>query len=110
MFLFSGFISYWFFRRLGIDYVNLWPLAGEVTAGWIIPVVTFFLTVAIVNAINITDGLDGLVGGLMVIILVVLGVMTFINQWFLATTVIGIVLGTILAFLWFNINPAKIFM
>ncbi|USN56075.1 MAG: hypothetical protein H6765_03860 [Candidatus Peribacteria bacterium] len=41
-----------------------------------------------VNAINITDGLDGLVGGMMLIILTVLGVMTFISNWYLASTVI----------------------
>jgi len=51
-----------------------------------------------------------LVWGLMLIVLAVLGVVTFINQWFLATTLIWIVLWTLLAFLRFNINPAKIFM
>ena len=78
--------------------------------GILYAILTFFFTITIVNAINITDGLDGLVGGLMLIVLSVLGVITFLNQWYLATTVIGIVLGTLLAFLWFNINPAKIFM
>jgi phospho-N-acetylmuramoyl-pentapeptide-transferase len=110
MFAFSAFISYWFYRKLGIDYINIWPLWGERQIGRIYPLFTFFLTVAIVNAINITDGLDGLVGGLMLIVLGVFALMTFINQWYLATTVIGIVLGANLAFLRFNINPAKIFL
>lgn len=110
MFGFSAFISYWFYIKLWVDRINIRPLWGEVDIGILYAILTFFFTITIVNAINITDGLDGLVGGLMLIVLSVLGVITFLNQWYLATTVIGIVLGTLLAFLWFNINPAKIFM
>lgn len=69
MFGFSAFISYRFYFKLGIDYVNLWPIAGEIQLGIFMPIITFFLTVVIVNAINITDGLDGLVGGLMLMVL-----------------------------------------
>lgn len=110
MFSFSAFITYWFYAKLGIDFFNLWPLAGEVDFGIYYVIITFFLTVGIVNAINITDGLDGLVWWLMLIILMVLWIITFISQRYLATTIIGIVLWSTLAFLWFNINPAHIFM
>lgn len=110
MFLFSGFISYRFYWKLGIDYINFRPFAGEIHLGFWYAIITFVFTIAIVNAINITDGLDGLVGGLMIIILGSIGIITFISQRYLATTIIGIVLWTTLAFLWFNINPAKIFM
>lgn len=88
MFGFSAFISYRFYYKLGIDRVNLRPFAGQVDLGIRYAIITFFFTITIVNAINITDGLDGLVGGLMLIVLAVLGVVTFINQWFLATTLI----------------------
>jgi phospho-N-acetylmuramoyl-pentapeptide-transferase len=74
------------------------------------PIITFFITVSIVNAINITDGLDGLAGGLMVIILMILGIVTFFYQTYIATTVIIILVAVLLAFLRYNINPAKIFM
>lgn len=110
MCLFAGFISYWFFDRLGISYINFWPLAGKIDLGLLYPVVTFFFTIAIVNAINITDGLDGLAWGLLVIVLSVLAFVTFFLKWYLATTVIGIALGVLFAFLWFNIHPAKVFM
>jgi UDP-GlcNAc:undecaprenyl-phosphate GlcNAc-1-phosphate transferase len=46
----------------------------------------------------------------MTIILFVLGVMTFFNQTYIATTVIAIVIASLVAFMFFNINPAKIFM
>jgi phospho-N-acetylmuramoyl-pentapeptide-transferase len=85
-------------------------LTGDIDVGIWYALITFVLTVGVVNAINITDGLDGLVGGLMIIVLAVLAIITFISQRYLATTIIGIMLGSTLAFLWFNINPAHIFM
>lgn len=108
MFLFSGFISYWFYAKLGIDYINIWPLniglnsvfeffnmsiqaPLEFSLGMFYPIFTFILTIAIVNAINITDGLDGLCGGLSGMVLGALAVFTFINSWFLSTTVIAVV-------------------
>jgi phospho-N-acetylmuramoyl-pentapeptide-transferase len=74
------------------------------------PIVTFFFTITIVNAINITDWLDGLAAGLLLIVFWVIAVMTFVTQRYIATTLIAVVLWWLLAFLWFNINPAKIFM
>lgn len=110
MLLFSAFISYWFYVKLWIDYINLWPLGGEVHIGLLFPLITFIFTVMVVNAINFTDWLDGLAGGLLIMVLFVLWMLTFFYQWYLSTTIIWIVLGWLLAFLWFNINPAKIFM
>ena len=62
MFFIAGFISWFFYSRLGIDYINLRPIAGEIQIGILYPIITFFITISIVNAINITDGLDGLAG------------------------------------------------
>lgn len=110
MFLFSAFISYWFYIRLWITSINLWPFTWSVDIWFFYSIFTFIFTIAVVNAINITDGLDWLVGWLCIMILAVLWIITFFYGWYLATTVIAIVLGSLLAFLWFNINPAKIFM
>ncbi len=110
MFLFAGFISRWFYGRLDIDYINLRPLAGKVNIGILAPIFTFFVTISIVNAINITDGLDGLAGGLMIIILIALAIVTFFYKTYIATTVIAILVAVLIAFLRYNINPAKIFM
>ncbi len=74
------------------------------------PILTFIATIAIVNAINISDGLDGLVGGTMAMILTSLGIVTFLNGTYIATTVVGILVAVLVAFLFFNINPAKVFM
>ena len=53
---------------------------------------TFLMTLIITNGINITDGLDGLVGGIMLMILSVCAGITFYYGRYIATTVIGIVL------------------
>ncbi len=55
-------MSRWFYSRLGIDYINLRPIAGKISIGILAPVLTFFTAISVVNAINITDGLDGLAG------------------------------------------------
>ena len=110
MFLFSGFISWWFYSKLGIDFLNLWPIAWEVQLWIFVPIVTFVFTVGLVNAVNVADGLDGLVWGLMLIILWVLAVMAFVSQRYLWATILVILIWSIIAFLRYNINPAKIFM
>lgn len=110
MFIIAWFISRRFYTRLGIDYINLRPIAGKIEIWILYPIFTFFITVSIVNAINITDGLDWLAGWLMAIILMVLATATFFYQTYIATTVIVIIIAVLLAFLRYNINPAKIFM
>lgn len=110
MVIFSAFISRWFFNKLGIDYINFWPLGGKFSLWIFYPILTFFTTIAIVNAINITDWLDWLAGGLMTIILFVLAIILFFNQTYIATTVIGIIIAILVAFMFYNIHPAKIFM
>lgn len=110
MVIFSAFISRRFYSRLGIDYINLWPIAWKISLWLLYPILTFFTTIAIVNAINITDGLDGLAWGLMTVILFVLAVILFFNQTYIATTVIVIMIAIVVAFMFYNIHPAKIFM
>lgn len=110
MFSFSAFITYWFVRKLWIDYVTIRTTIWELPMSRIWPAVMFVFTVWLVNAINITDWLDWLVWGMMIMVLGVLGILTFVNGRFLATSLIWIVSWALLAFLWFNINPAKIFM
>lgn len=108
--VFSFFISYWFYIKLGVHSVNLWPIYSHIDLWIRYPISTFVMTISIVNAINITDGLDGLAGWLMTMILGVLGVMTFVSGRYLTTTIVAIVCGVLFGFLRFNINPAKIFM
>jgi len=110
MFVFAGFIAWWFYVKLGIDYINFWPLGGKIQLGLFTPLITFFVTISIVNAINITDWLDWLAGGLMILILFVLGVVTFMYQTYISSTILAILIAILIAFLRYNIHPAQIFM
>lgn len=73
-----------------------------------------FVLVASSNAVNITDGLDGLAGGLSFIALVTFGVLANYTNWLRGNATIGVFLfilaGGVLGFLYFNSHPAKVFM
>ena len=108
MFLFSAFIAYWMYFKLWVDYVILWNT--EIHIWFLYFILLFVFTVLLVNAVNITDGLDGLAWWILAMSLTALGIMTFFQHWYLATSVIAIIVAALIAFLWYNINPAKIFM
>lgn len=109
MTLFAGFISYWFYVPLGVDWITLRPGMKIVIGRWFVPL-TFIFTLFVTHAINITDWLDGLAAGMMSMILATLSVVTFLNSTYIATSLIVIVVAVLFSFLWYNINPAKIFM
>ena len=109
MILFAGFITYWFYTILWVDWLILRP--GMKIHLWMrfVPF-SFLLTLFITHAINITDGLDGLAWGMMSIVLSTLALVTFLNQTYIATSLIVVVIAVLVSFLRYNINPAKIFM
>jgi len=81
---------------------------------WFYGIFLLFILVASSNAVNITDGLDGLAGGLSLIAFLAMGLITWNTTWITGYTEIGvfcfILVGALLGFLFFNTNPAKIFM
>lgn len=62
------------------------------------------------NAMNLSDGIDGLAGGLMIITLIAYGIIAYIQQEGIILISIICILAATLSFFIFNINPAKIFM
>jgi phospho-N-acetylmuramoyl-pentapeptide-transferase len=82
--------------------------------GWFYGIFILFVLVASSNAVNLTDGLDGLAGGLSVIAIFTFGILSLAAGWLEGYEEIAIFLfllvGSLLGFLYFNINPAKIFM
>lgn len=87
------------------------PLVHRAVAmGWIVVPLTAVLMVAFSNAANLTDGLDGLAGGASAIAFAAFGVLAGTSgQTWLALFCLGLV-GVILAFLWYNVHPARVFM
>lgn len=124
MIWFAAFISYRFNAVLWVDYINLWPFDTTLhfyssiydfgfwkfQGNLLLIFITFFVTLSLINAINITDGLDGLVWWMIAMNFVILAVISFLLNWYLATAVIGILIGMLAAYLRYNISPAKIFM
>lgn len=86
----------------------------KVDIGWLYGFFILFMLVASSNAVNITDGLDGLAGGLSLIAVLVLGIITWTTNWLLGYQDLAvfcfILAGSILGFLVYNAYPAKVFM
>ena len=101
----------WFFSvKLGWTAVKI-PYLGSVELGTIGMTLLFaFAVVATGNAVNISDGLDGLAGGLAMMAYGAYGVIALLQeQWFLAGFCF-IVVGALLSYIWFNIYPARFMM
>ncbi|MGL4648792.1 MAG: phospho-N-acetylmuramoyl-pentapeptide-transferase [Caldilineaceae bacterium] len=76
---------------------------------WIIPV-TVFLIVAMSNAVNLTDGLDGMAGSIAMVSFACYGTIAFLQAQIYLTAFCFTIVGALLAFLWFNAHPAQLFM
>lgn len=84
-------------------------LPGMIWTSWE-PFLTIFWLVAITNAINLLDNMDGLAGGISLIACAFLAI-TFLANGQSAEAALPLILaGAIAGFLWFNFNPASIFM
>jgi len=86
------------------------PYVGMVNFGWFGPPIFALLVLAITNAVNLIDGIDGLAGGICFFAAMVSGIIGLSNADFFSATIGFAVSGGILAFLRFNFPPASIFM
>lgn len=101
--------AWYFFERLGYDSVFIPYLGNVVIDWWIIPLFTF-VVVATGNAVNISDGLDGLAGGLLASAFGAFGLIALLQGHVGIAGFCFTVVGALLAYLWFNIFPARFFM
>ncbi len=101
--------AWWFYFKLGFASVHV-PFAGSIHLGfWFVP---FFILVVIGTsfAVNQTDGLDGLAGGSLLFAFFSYGLIAFLQGKYDLAALIATVCGGLLAFLWFNVFPARFFM
>ena len=82
----------------------------EVDIGWLYPVLVYFMFTAGSNAVNLTDGLDGLATGLSMISISVFVIFAIMNKDYEIAIYAMAVIGTLLGFMCFNYHPARIFM
>lgn len=107
--LLAGTVSFWLYNDLKINIVHI-PFFGVYNISYFYILFSTFIIVSFANAVNITDGLDGLASGVLMISLVsfwaiaqsILDVPTslFIAVWF----------GALISFLYFNVWPARLYL
>ncbi|RWZ78616.1 MAG: phospho-N-acetylmuramoyl-pentapeptide-transferase [Candidatus Microsaccharimonas sossegonensis] len=102
-------LGWFFYQKLGIEAIYV-PFIGSVALGWGIVPLFAFAVVAAGNAVNISDGLDGLAGGLVVIAYGAFGTIALLQGTPMIAGFCFTVAGALLSYLWFNIHPARFFM
>lgn len=102
-------LGWFFFVKLGYNSVHI-PFFGDLMLGWLIVPLFALAVVATSNAVNISDGLDGLAGGLLAISYGVFGIIALLQGHVILSGFCFTVLGALLSYLWFNIYPARFFM
>ncbi|MFZ1248943.1 MAG: phospho-N-acetylmuramoyl-pentapeptide-transferase [Candidatus Saccharimonadales bacterium] len=103
-------IAAWFFYyKLGQSSIFV-PIVGDVSLGWSIIPLFILVVVSTGNAVNISDGMDGLAGGLLLSAFGAFGVIAALQASFGIAAFCLTVVGALLAYLWFNIPPARFIM
>ena len=101
--------AYWFYFKLDWDLIHV-PFVGDFNIGlWYIPIFLFII-IATAFSTNQTDGLDGLAGGVLLVAFSSYAVISYSQGRLELATFCGAIVGALLAFLWFNIHPARFFM
>ena len=106
--------TYIYIKNGGTTALDVSLFGIHLELGWGYALFVLFLLVATTNAVNITDGLDGLCGGLSAMAFLAYGVIAFGSTWIMGSESIALfsftLVGSIIGFLLFNSHPAKVFM
>lgn len=102
-------LGWFFYDRLDVTAIHI-PFYDDLALGWLIVPLFAFAVVAAGNAVNISDGLDGLAGGLAAIAFGGFGVIALLQGNVMIAGFCFTVVGALLSYLWFNIYPARFFM
>ena len=101
-------IGSWFFGKLGISHLYI-PWLGFVELGFLF--IPFFILIMLgVFSTSVIDGIDGLSGGVIASIFLAFTLIAFFNNQIDIATFCAVITGATLAFLWFNIPPARFYM
>jgi phospho-N-acetylmuramoyl-pentapeptide-transferase len=103
--------AWWFYAKLGVDSIGL-PFNlgnGELYLGPFF-IILFLLTTLFIYAGGVIDGLDGLAGGVFTTMFAAYGGIAFYQQQINLAAFCTTVVGGLLAFLWFNLPPARFYM
>lgn len=98
----------WFFFKLDVSSIAL-PILGEINLGWFFVVLFVLVTLGIYSG-GVIDGIDGLAGGIFATMFSSYAVIAFYQNQIDLAAFCATVVGGLLAFLWFNIPPARFYM
>lgn len=105
--------AFYFYYKLGFDAVHV-PFVTErlstLTVGWLLIPLFILVVVMTANAVNISDGLDGLAGGLLVNAFAAYAFIAFLQGNYGIAGFCMTIVWALLAYVWFNIFPARFFM
>jgi len=101
--------AWWFWAKLGRESLYI-PFFGDLSLGLWYPLFFIFVLVAATFSMNETDGLDGLAGGVSLIGFACLLVVSFSQGMYNLAAFLSVLIGSLVAFLWFNVYPARFFM
>ena len=108
--------AWWFAFRLEyqsvyVPFASVLGLASaHVDIGWWYIPLFFFVVIGTANAVNVTDGLDGLAAGLLVLAFGAFGLLAYMSGLSVLAAFCAVVAGSVAAFLWYNVPPAAFFM
>ncbi|HEU5004835.1 MAG TPA: phospho-N-acetylmuramoyl-pentapeptide-transferase [Candidatus Saccharimonadales bacterium] len=101
--------GWWFYSKLGVTSIDI-PFWHALHIGiWVIPLFMLVLY-STANAVNITDGLDGLAGGLSAIAFGAYAIIALLEGKYAVSGFCMTIVGGLLSYTWFNIYPARFFM
>lgn len=105
----------WFYLKnnyetVAIPFASAASLPEAFHLGWLYVPLFVFIVVGTANAVNVTDGLDGLAGGLLVIAFSGFGVIAFLGGLSVLAAFCAVCAGAVAAFLWHNVPPALFYM
>ncbi len=101
--------AWFFYYKLGYTSVHV-PFAGDLHLGWWLVPLFVLVVVSTGNAVNISDGLDGLAGGLLSTSYGVFGIIALLQGNYGLAGFCFTIVGVLLSYVWFNIFPARFFM
>lgn len=86
------------------------PIGGGIEIPWLYVIFSLILLVGLCNAVNLTDGLDGLASGTVMIVMIVMAAIAFRENMLEPAIFSAALAGACVGFLWYNSHPADIFM
>lgn len=103
------FAGWWFYAKLGVDSVYI-PFHGDIHLGGLLFILFFIVVTLATFSTGVIDGVDGLSGGVMSAVFTAYGMIAYAHGQVNISALCFVIVGGIMAFLWFNIPPALFYL